>query len=43
MRLRPSAASEASAMSCFGRVAVTGTFTKISLRGNQINVWIPKA
>jgi hypothetical protein len=41
--LRPSAASEASAMSCFGRVAVTGTFTKISLRGNQINVWIPKA
>ena len=24
-------------------VAVTGTFTKISLRGNQINVWIPNA
>ena len=43
MRLRPSAASDASAMSCFGSVAVTGTFTKISLRGNQINVWIPNA
>jgi hypothetical protein len=39
----PSAASDASAMSCAGRVAVTGTFTYISLSGIQIVVWVPKA
>jgi len=31
--LRPSAASEASAMSCFGIVAVTGEFTNVLLLG----------